>query len=128
MHNCRVSRGYLRTQLQPKYSIHTNLGLRFLDETLEVGSRMRYHSRAKNEDEEAMINKYPYHFAPLNNSPMHWNAVFTTDAYVNYQVNKDLSLELLATNLFDEYYIDPLTRSMMPAPGRAIRFNLTSRF
>ncbi|EMH0061066.1 TonB-dependent receptor [Providencia alcalifaciens] len=120
--------GYLRTQLQPKYSIHTNLGLRFLDETLEVGSRMRYHSRAKNEDEEAMINKYPYHFAPLNNSPMHWNAVFTTDAYVNFQVNKDLSLELLATNLFDEYYIDPLTRSMMPAPGRAIRFNLTSRF
>ncbi|MDD9339568.1 MAG: TonB-dependent receptor [Providencia heimbachae] len=120
--------GYLRTQLQPKYSIHANFGLRFLDEALEVGSRMRYHSKAQNEDEKAMMNKYPYHFAPLNNSPMRWNAIFTTDAYVNYQVNKDLSLELLATNLLDEYYIDPLTRSMMPAPGRAIRFNVTSKF
>ncbi|WP_350024704.1 TonB-dependent receptor domain-containing protein [Providencia rettgeri] len=120
--------GYLRTQLQPKYSIHANLGLRFLDESLEVGSRMRYHSKAKNEDEAEMIDKYPFSYAPLNNSPMSWNAVFTADAYVNYQFNKDLSFELLATNLFDEYYIDPLTRSMMPAPGRTIRFNVTSRF
>ncbi|MEX6383904.1 TonB-dependent receptor [Providencia hangzhouensis] len=120
--------GYLRTQLQPKYSIHANLGLRFLDERLEVGSRMRYHSKAKNEDEAEMMDKYPYQYAPLNNDPMSWNAVFTADAYVNYQFNKDLSFELLATNLFDEYYIDPLTRSMMPAPGRTVRFNITSRF
>lgn len=75
-----------------------------------------------------MMDKYPYQYAPLNNDPMSWNAVFTGDAYVNYQFNKDLSFELLATNLFDEYYIDPLTRSMMPAPGRTIRFNVTSRF
>ncbi|WP_272524436.1 TonB-dependent receptor domain-containing protein [Providencia sp. PROV201] len=120
--------GYLRTQLQPKYSIHANLGLRFLDERLEVGSRLRYHSKAKNEDEAEMMDKYPYQYAPLNNDPMSWNAVFTADAYVNYQFNKDLAFELLATNLFDEYYIDPLTRSMMPAPGRTVRFNITSRF
>lgn len=120
--------GYLRTQLQPKYSIHANMGLRFLDESLEVGSRMRYHSKAKNEDEAEMIDKYPSSHAPLNNDPMSWNAVFTADAYVNYQFNKDLSFELLATNLLDEYYIDPLTRSMMPAPGRTVRLSVTSRF
>ncbi|WP_369311249.1 TonB-dependent receptor [Providencia rettgeri] len=120
--------GYLRTQLQPKYSIHANLGLRFLDERFEIGSRMRYHSTAKNEDEAEMIDTYPHHYAPLNNSPMRWNAIFTTDAYINYQVNKDLSFELLATNLLDEYYIDPLTRSMMPAPGRTLRFSMTSKF
>ena len=120
--------GYLRTQLQPKYSVHANLGWRFLDETLEVGSRMRYHSTAKNEDEAEFMDKYPYQFAPLNNSPMRWNAIFTTDTYVNYQINNNLSLEFLATNLLDEYYIDPLTRSMMPAPGRAFRLNITSKF
>ncbi|MFD1091603.1 TonB-dependent receptor plug domain-containing protein [Providencia vermicola] len=120
--------GYLRTQLQPKYSIHANFGLRFLDETLEVGSRMRYHSTAKNEDEAEFMDKYPYQFMPLNNSPMRWNAVFTTDAYANFHVNKNLSLEFIATNLLDEYYIDPLTRSMMPAPGRTFRFSVTSKF
>ncbi|GAB1439315.1 TonB-dependent receptor [Providencia sp.] len=120
--------GYLRTQLQPKYSIHANMGLRFLDESLEMGSRMRYHSTAKNEDEAEMIEKYPHRYAPLNNSPMRWNAIFTTDAYINYQMNKNLSFELLATNLLDEYYIDPLTRSMMPAPGRTLRFSVTGKF
>ncbi|HGN1705031.1 TPA: TonB-dependent receptor [Providencia rettgeri] len=120
--------GYLRTQLQPKYSVHANWGLRFFDESLEIGSRMRYHSTAKNEDEAEMIETYPHRYAPLNNSPMRWNAVFTTDAYVNYQVNKNISLELLATNLLNEYYIDPLTRSMMPAPGRTLRFSVSGKF
>ncbi|WP_163335554.1 hypothetical protein, partial [Enterobacter hormaechei] len=59
--------GFLRTQLQPKYSINANLGMRFLDERLEIGSRMRYHSRAENNDEKKMMDKYPANYAPLNN-------------------------------------------------------------
>lgn len=120
--------GYLRTQLQPKYSVHANIGVRFFEESLEIGSRMRYHSKAENKDEAAMMGKYPYQYAPLNNTPMNWNSIFIADAYASYQVNKDMLIELLATNLLDEYYLDPLTRSMMPAPGRSIRFSVTSRF
>ena len=59
---------------------------------------------------------------------MSWNAVFVTDAYVTYQVNKNLLVELLASNVLNEYYIDPLTRSMMPAPGRSLRLSVTSHF
>lgn len=120
--------GYLRTQLQPKYSLKTSLGMRFLEERLEIGSRMRYHSSAENNDEKKMMGKYPLNYAPMNNSPMRWNPVFVADAYVSYTISKDTSMELLATNIFDEYYVDPLTRSMMPAPGRTLRLSFTSRF
>ncbi|MEQ4693356.1 TonB-dependent receptor domain-containing protein [Providencia manganoxydans] len=120
--------GFMRTQLQPKYSINANLGMRFFDQRLEVGSRMRYHSGAENSDEKEMMGKYPAHYAPLNNSPMRWNPVFVADAYMSYQIAKDISMELLATNVFDEYYLDPLTRTMMPAPGRTFRLNFTSHF
>lgn len=120
--------GFMRTQLQPKYSINANLGMRFFDQRLEVGSRMRYHSGTENSDEKEMMGKYPAHYAPLNNSPMRWNPVFVADAYMSYQIAKDISMELLATNVFDEYYLDPLTRTMMPAPGRTFRLNFTSHF
>ncbi|MEQ4674968.1 TonB-dependent receptor [Providencia vermicola] len=120
--------GFLRTQLQPKYSINSNIGMRFLDEQLEVGSRMRYHSKAENNDEKEMMGKYPANFAPLNNSPMRWNPVFVADAYVSYDINKDMGVELLVTNLLDEYYVDPLTRTMMPAPGRTFRLSFSSHF
>lgn len=120
--------GYLRTQLQPKYSIHTNLGMRFFNESMEVGGRVRYHAKTENKDEAQMASKFGPSYAPLNNNPMSWNAVFVTDAYVTYQVNKNLLVELLASNVLNEYYIDPLTRSMMPAPGRSLRLSVTSHF
>ncbi|SUC35499.1 Probable TonB-dependent receptor NMB1497 precursor [Providencia rustigianii] len=120
--------GYLRTQLQPKYSIHTNVGMRFFNESLEVGGRVRYHAKTENKDEANMIRRFGPSYAPLNNNPMSWNAVFVTDAYVTYQVNKNLLVELLASNVLNEYYIDPLTRSMMPAPGRSLRLSVTSHF
>ncbi|MBG5882045.1 TonB-dependent receptor domain-containing protein [Providencia alcalifaciens] len=120
--------GYLRTQLQPKYSIHTNLGMRFFNESLEVGGRVRYHAKTENKDEAQMASKFGPSYSPLNNNPMSWNAVFVTDAYVTYQVNKNLLVELLASNVLNEYYIDPLTRSMMPAPGRSLRLSVTSHF
>lgn len=99
-----------------------------MDERLEIGSRMRYHSRAENNDEKKMMDKYPANYAPLNNSPMRWEPVFVADAYVSYGISDNVKMELLATNILDEYYVDPLTRTMMPAPGRTLRLNFTSHF
>lgn len=120
--------GFLRTQLQPKYAITGNLGLRFMEETLEVGTRMRYTSSVRNNDEAELMKKFPDRYAMANNSPMHWTPTFTTDAYVSYAVNKSTTVELVGTNLTDRYYIDPLTRSSMPAPGRTFRLGVSSTF
>lgn len=64
----------------------------------------------------------------LNNNPMRWAKVFTVDAYINYQYSPNLSFEITGSNLLNEYYIDPLTRSGMPAPGRTFRLGMTAQF
>lgn len=120
--------GFLRTQLQPKYAINSNLGLRFLEETLEVGTRLRYTSSARNNDEPDLMSKFPNRYSMANNSPMHWTPTFTADLYTSYQLSRSTNVELLVTNLTDRYYIDPLTRSMMPAPGRTLRLSISSQF
>ncbi|SUJ08688.1 Outer membrane receptor for ferric coprogen and ferric-rhodotorulic acid [Sphingomonas paucimobilis] len=60
--------------------------------------------------------------------PFSWGAIVTADAYVRYNLNNRFSAELVGTNLNDRYYADPLTRSLMPAPGRTVRLSLTGRF
>ena len=116
---------YLKNAILPKYSITSNLGVRFLDERLEVGTRMVYHTNVKETRNKSLRDAG--WFANSNNNPR-WQPVFLVDAYMNYKVNENLALSLSATNLTDRYYLDPMTRSSMPAPGRTIKFGLTATF
>ncbi|PHM25443.1 TonB-dependent receptor domain-containing protein [Xenorhabdus budapestensis] len=120
--------GYLRTSIQPKYSANLNIGGRLFDEKLELGSRMLYHSGAENKDEKWLMDILPNEYKGQSNNPMRWNPVFTVDAYVSYQITPTISMELTGTNLTNRYYLDPLTRSMIPAPGRTFKLSLTSQF
>lgn len=120
--------GFLRTQIQPHYSVTFNLGGRLLQESLEIGSRWLYHSAVENSQEKRLMGIVPGKYSDFNNYPMRWNSVLTVDAYAKYKITPDIALELTATNLTNEYYLDPLTRSMMPAPGRAVKFNISARF
>ncbi|WP_040976148.1 TonB-dependent receptor domain-containing protein [Necropsobacter massiliensis] len=122
--------GYLRTQLQPKYSISANIGGRFFERKLEIGSRWLYHSKAVNKDEQRI---YEQGLDKNNtfwnwNRPMSWQPVLVVDAYIRYAFSPDLSIELTGTNLTDRYYLDPMTRSMIPAPGRTFKLGLTAKF
>ncbi|MBD1227077.1 TonB-dependent receptor domain-containing protein [Xenorhabdus griffiniae] len=120
--------GYLRTSIQPKYSANLSVGGRLFDEKLELGSRILYHSKAENKDEKWLMNALPDIYKGQSNNPMRWNPVFTVDAYINYQITPTISIELTGTNLTNRYYLDPLTRSMIPAPGRTFKLSLTSQF
>ena len=123
--------GYLRTQLQPKYSITANLGARFLHNKLELGTRWLYHSKARNKDEEKIyeIDKNNGYVRGLGlNNPMYWQPVLIIDAYAKYKITKDVDIEFTGTNLTDRYYLDPMTRSMIPAPGRTFKLGLTAKF
>ncbi|SFU90267.1 TonB-dependent receptor domain-containing protein [Xenorhabdus koppenhoeferi] len=120
--------GYLRTSIQPKYSANLTIGGRLFDEKLELGSRMLYHSKAENKDEKWLMNALPDVYKGQSNNPMRWNPVFTVDAYISYQITPDTSVELTGTNLTNRYYLDPLTRSMMPAPGKTFKLSLISQF
>lgn len=81
-----------------------------------------------NKDETYLSTIIPNLFSGSNNNPVRWNPIFTIDSYINYQITPDTSIELVGTNMLDEYYLDPLTRSMMPAPGRTFKLSITSQF
>lgn len=117
--------GFLRTSIPPRYSLSANIGGRLFNEKLELGTRWLYHSSVVNKDEQ----KYPQWLTGGTfNDPMRWNPVLTVDAYLDWRINKLFTVELSGENLTNRYYLDPLTRSMMPAPGRAIKLAVTAQF
>ena len=94
--------GYLKNAILPKYSITSNLGLRFLEERLEVGTRMVYHTNVKETRNKSLRDAG--WFANDNNNPR-WQPVFLVDAYMNYKFNDTFAATLSVTNLTDRYYL-----------------------
>ena len=118
--------GYLKNTILPKYSITSNIGVRlFDDESLELGTRWVYHTNVKETRNKSLRDAG---FWANNNNNPRWQPVLIVDAYANYRVNDNLSATLSVNNLTDRYYLDPMTRSSMPAPGRTIKFGLTASF
>ena len=62
------------------------------------------------------------------NAPLQWDDTLTVDAYAHYQHSEHLGLDLIGTNLTNQYYLDPLTRSAVAAPGRAFKLALSYKF
>ncbi|HEP7962679.1 TPA: TonB-dependent receptor [Pseudomonas aeruginosa] len=114
---------YARTSLQPKYSVNLDLGARFFERKLEIGTRAVYHSAAKNQSDFSAIKLITY-----NSTPNYWNPILVFDAYASYRVTDNLNFDLGITNLTNRYYVDPLARVVMPAPGRTVRVGMTARF
>jgi hemoglobin/transferrin/lactoferrin receptor protein len=118
--------GYLVSMSQPEWSANLGAGARFFNRKLEVGGRVIYYRQHdskfySNYPDSAMVSYYI-------NTPMSWDKIVTYDAYINYKLTDDASLELTGTNLSNLYYIDPLTRSAMPAPGRTLKIGFTTTF
>ncbi|MCU4675290.1 TonB-dependent receptor [Catenovulum sp. 2E275] len=126
---------YLLTQATPEFSANWSVGGRFLENKLELGSRITYYQKYKNKDldwyashaynpDNPGVGNYLYFY----NIPFSWGETLLVDAYANYQVTERLTMELVGTNLTDQYYVDPATRSAMAAPGRTVKLSLTARF
>lgn len=114
---------FARTALQPKYSINLDLGTRLFNDELELGARAVYHSEAKN-DSESQFDAMGWAF----NRAYYWNPILVLDAYANYQVNSNMRVDFNIINLTNQYYIDPMARVSMPAPGRTMTAGLTFKF
>lgn len=116
-----------RTSLQPKYSINLDGGVRLFDETLELGARMVYHSSAENNEEAKWIANGNVG-ADAFGRAYRWQPIWVFDAFASYQVTENLDVDFGINNITNRYYIDPLARAMLPAPGRAMKVGLTARF
>lgn len=116
-----------RTSLQPQYSINLDGGVRLFNEKLELGGRMVYHSSAKNNEEAKWIANGNLG-ADGFGRPYQWHPIWVFDAFASYQVTENLDVDFGVNNLTNRYYIDPLARAMLPAPGRTMKLGLTARF
>ena len=126
--------GYLASMVQPRWSIDADLGGRFFRNKLESGIRFHYHSRVYRNrrtvwqayyDQLNRINDYNLQ---ADTDTMRWQPVAIWDAYLRYKIGKNLTAELVGSNLTNRYYLDPMSRSYMPAPGRTIRIGITGKW
>ncbi|AOA57754.1 TonB-dependent receptor [Acinetobacter larvae] len=132
-HNFEISRcvddgfvgGYLLSMATPKYSAHWTVGGRWFDQQLELGARASYMHKYENPETK---NYNGTEISYYSNTPLAWNSMIILDAYVNYRLQEDTVFELVGTNLTDEFYIDPLTRSSMAAPGRTLKLSISHKF
>lgn len=135
---------YSGTSLQPKYSIDMNLGARALNNQLEFGWRGVYHSGAENDqldkllggDDGVRISDWPRveRYALYkswfrgNKEAFYWKPVVLHDIYATLRVNRELTLNLGITNLTDQYYLDPMSKVLLPGPGRTLRAEMRVKF
>lgn len=118
--------GYLVTMSTPELSAHALLGARFLDERLELGARANFYKGYESplrKNNDAGINKGYY-----LNVPLAWDDTWLFDAYARYQIDTYNTVEFVGNNLSNQFYIDPLTRSAMAAPGRTLKVSWTTKF
>ena len=112
----------------PTQTLNLTLGGRFFERRLELGTRATYYSKYKNPQLEAFSAPGNTVSGFLATVPMTYGETLVLDAYASYNFNDQLTAELVSTNITDQYYADPLGRSLMPAPGRQIRLNFTYQF
>ncbi|MGO3740536.1 MAG: TonB-dependent receptor domain-containing protein [Marinomonas foliarum] len=130
---------YSGSSLQPKYSIDMGLGARLLNNRLEFGWRGVYHAGAENKQLDKLLSSENPDDWGLNQmvsdmwfrggvDTFYWKPVLLHDLYANYSVNEFVTLNLGVTNVMDEYYIDPMSKSLLPGPGRTVTAGLKARF
>mgnify|MGYP003582355050 CR=1 FL=1 len=117
--------GYLLTQATPETSVNLHVGARFFERRLELGGRMAWYSQYDNPSFASFLAEGVPGLGL--NIPYSWGEIVTFDAYAKFRLNDRFLAELVGTNLNNRYYLDPLSRSLNPAPGRTVRLSLTGR-
>jgi len=125
--------GYLLTMVIPGFSANALVGGRFFNRRLEAGLRITHHQRHRNIDWENYVKNMGLslgvnNFVPYNNTPMEWGNVTIFDTYANWRFSDKFSAELTGTNLGNLYYVDPITRTAHPAPGRTLKISFIYQF
>ena len=114
--------------LQPKYSLTLDVGTRFFNEKLELGMRAIHHSKAERKNYDKLIADGAGKVYERNGKPYGWHAATLLDAYARYRIGKHIDLNFGVTNLANRYYLDPMSSTPVPGPGRTITFGIKGRF
>ncbi|TNL09712.1 TonB-dependent receptor [Kosakonia cowanii] len=120
-----IANSFSVQQVPPKDTVTLNLGARFFDEKLTVGSRLTYvGSRYVKDDGAGETASAGLSYVHASN----WNPYTLVDLYASYKINENATLDFAVDNLTDRYYVDALNAVPVPAPGRTVRGSLTVKF
>ncbi len=57
-----------------------------------------------------------------------WEPYLITDLFGSYKFSKSLEVDASIENVFARHYLDAISASTVPSPGRTIRSSLTMKF
>lgn len=115
---------YVSNHVQPKVSASFSLSYSLWQQQLEFGQRTLYTGSASAKvDTKAKWMEY-FGLAPM----VLTKPVTVVDLFASYRPTAGLEINASVDNLFDRYYFDAQTLSLMPAPGRTVRLSLSQKF
>lgn len=112
---------YTNTQNPPKFSANLALGHYFYDKKLTIGGRAIYTSGPTEK-----IDK-PWQTGATT-PQIEYKPVTLLDAFMNYKLNKNIDVNASIQNITNRYYLDALSQSFMPSPGRTFKTGITFKF
>ena len=118
--NSSLGGDYSTNNVPPEFSASLTLTKKFLDDRFLVSGRATYYGRRAADAEATSSGANPLI------AMIPWDPVLILDARAEYKLSDDAKLTLSVENLTDEYYVDPLSFVLLPAPGRTVKAGFTA--
>jgi hemoglobin/transferrin/lactoferrin receptor protein len=104
----------------PKHSGSVTLGTRLFDQKLTLGGRAFFFgNRATGTRQQNGATLFNF---------VQWRPDIIFDAFASYRLNESLEFSTSIENIFDRYYLEPLSIARAPSPGRTLRAAFTMKF
>ncbi|MDH4982028.1 TonB-dependent receptor [Hyphomicrobium sp. D-2] len=114
---------YATNHVQPKYTVDLTVAQKLFEDTLTVGGRASYIGpRSIGHGDVTAVGASQF-IAPIK-----WEPYVLVDLFSEYKLTDSLTASLRVENLFDKYYIDPLSLVAQPGPGRTFYASFTKTF
>ncbi|MCP1636319.1 TonB-dependent receptor [Kerstersia gyiorum] len=125
IHECTdygLATSYFNDMIPPKWHASLQLGTRLFEGKLDVGARVTLMGKRN------QVPRFNNDTARGFVQPVQWHAYQLVDVYASYRFSDAFSVDFNIDNLTDQYYLDPLSLGLVPAPGRTARLGVTMNF
>ena len=109
-------------RLPPRKTMYFTAGKYFLDQKINIGTRVKYHTQKKNP--RGWLKGTGVGARAVLDIP----ATTVVDLFAKYTVNPNLAFSLNVDNLTNRYSFDPGAVIGMPIPGRTVRAGVEMKF
>lgn len=113
---------YATNQVPPRYSANLTVSQKLFDDALTVGGRASYIGpRAIGHGAVTAVGAAQFI------EMIQWRPYWLADVFAEYKIDDTWTASVRVENLFDQYYVDPLSLVNQPGPGRTFYASLTGQ-